>query len=76
MKRKWRQYCGMLVSNPGSSKTTTRHIFVPAEKKIPKIRIETRQADTLKGNRIVVAVDSWPRHSRYPQGKGFTCSKR
>ena len=46
----------------------TKHIFVPAEKKIPKIRIETRQAATLRGNRIVVAVDSWPRHSRYPHG--------
>jgi len=46
----------------------TRHIFVPAEKKIPKVRIETRQADALKGKRIVVAVDAWPRHSRYPVG--------
>ena len=41
---------------------------MPAEKKIPKIRIETRQAASLKGSRIVVAVDSWPRHSRYPHG--------
>ncbi len=45
-----------------------RHIFVPAEKKIPKIRIETRQSAVLLGQRIIVAVDSWPRHSRYPLG--------
>ena len=32
------------------------------------IRIETRQAAALRGSRIVVAVDSWPRHSRYPHG--------
>ena len=64
IKRKWRQYCGMLVPTGGG----TRHIFVPAEKKIPKVRIETRQADALKGKRIVVAVDAWPRHSRYPVG--------
>jgi exoribonuclease R len=45
---------------------SVRHIFVPAEKKIPKVRIETRQADTLSNQRIVVTIDSWPRNSRYP----------
>jgi len=43
-----------------------RHIFVPAERKISKVRIETRQADTLSSQRIIVAIDSWPRNSRYP----------
>ena len=37
-----------------------------AEKRIPKIRIETRQAATLLGQRIIVSIDSWPRNSRYP----------
>lgn len=46
----------------------TRHLFVPAERKIPKVRIETRQAETLCKQRIIVAIDSWPRYSRYPQG--------
>lgn len=46
----------------------TRHLFVPAERKIPKVRIETRQAETLKSQRIIVAIDSWPRTSRYPLG--------
>jgi exoribonuclease R len=45
---------------------SVRHIFVPAERKIPKVRIETRQADVLSGQRIIVAIDSWPRNSRYP----------
>ena len=44
-----------------------RHIFVPAERKIPKIRIETRQAERLSNQRIIVAIDSWARTSRYPQ---------
>jgi len=66
VRRKWRQYCGMLQSNP--IKGSYRHIFVAAEKKIPRVRIETRQADTLMGQRIIVAVDSRPRHSRYPVG--------
>ncbi len=46
----------------------TRHLFVPAERKIPKIRIETRQAVTLSSQKIIVAIDSWPRSSRYPLG--------
>lgn len=65
VKRKWRQYCGIL--QPSLMSGGTRHIFVPAEKKVPKIRIETRQSDRLRGQRIIVAVDAWPRHSRYPQ---------
>ncbi|XP_058054105.1 exosome complex exonuclease RRP44 [Anopheles bellator] len=66
IKRKWRQYCGILL--PSHIPGTTRHIFVPAERKIPRIRIETRQATTLLSQRIIVAIDQWPRHSRYPQG--------
>ena len=66
VRRKWRQYCGILQPSP--VKGAVKHIFVPAEKKIPKIRIETRQSETLKGQRIIVAIDSWPRHSRYPLG--------
>ena len=62
IRRKWRQYCGMLQENP-SGTNATKHIFVPAEKKIPKIRIETRQAGKLKGQRIIVAADAWPRLS-------------
>lgn len=63
IRRKWRQYCGILQSNP--IKGSTRHIFIPAERKIPRIRIETRQAEQLKMQRIIVTIDQWPRHSRY-----------
>jgi exosome complex exonuclease DIS3/RRP44 len=66
VKRKWRQYCGILLPNP--VKESNRHIFVAAEKKIPRVRIETRQAAVLTGQRIIVAIDSWPRTSRYPLG--------
>lgn len=66
IKRNWRQYCGILQQS--AIKEATRHLFVPAEKKIPKIRIETRQAKDLSSQRIVVAIDSWPRNSRYPHG--------
>ncbi|XP_055377546.1 exosome complex exonuclease RRP44 [Condylostylus longicornis] len=66
IRRKWRQYCGILQSNPIEG--STKHIFVPADRKIPKVRVETRQAHNLLMQRIIVAVDSWPRHSRYPHG--------
>ncbi|KAK1124762.1 hypothetical protein K0M31_006122 [Melipona bicolor] len=66
IRRNWRQYCGILqLSNIEGN---VRHIFVPAERKIPKIRIETRQYTVLCKQRIIVAIDSWPRNSRYPLG--------
>ncbi|MEQ2172337.1 hypothetical protein GOODEAATRI_020013 [Goodea atripinnis] len=47
---------------------STRHLFTPADRCIPRIRIETRQASTLAGQRIMVAIDGWPKDSRYPNG--------
>ncbi|XP_045447025.1 exosome complex exonuclease RRP44 [Melitaea cinxia] len=66
IRRKWRQYCGILV--PSKFPGATRHLFTPAEKRIPRVRIETRQSDILVSQRILVALDSWPRNSRYPLG--------
>ncbi|KAM4701510.1 exosome complex exonuclease RRP44 [Discoglossus pictus] len=66
IKRNWRPYCGMLAKS--QIKESTRHLFTPADRRIPRIRIETRQAATLEGARIIVAVDGWPKNSRYPNG--------
>ncbi|CAO4376025.1 unnamed protein product [Caenorhabditis nigoni] len=66
IKRNWRQYCGMLL--PSSVKGARRHLFCPAERLIPRIRIETEQAEILSQQRIVVAIDHWPRDSKYPLG--------
>lgn len=66
IRRKWRQYCGILLKSPIPG--GTYHIFVPAEKKIPRVCIETRQSENLVGQRIVVAIDQWPRNSRFPHG--------
>lgn len=65
IKRNWRQYAGML--DPESA-TGRKVLFLPADSKIPKIEIETRQLDKLINNRIVVSIDSWPRTSKYPLG--------
>ncbi|XP_055847363.1 exosome complex exonuclease RRP44 [Episyrphus balteatus] len=66
IRRKWRQYCGILQQN--TVEGSTRHVFIPADRKIPRIRIESRQAEKLYMQRIIVAIDTWPRSSRYPHG--------
>ncbi|KAF3708111.1 Exosome complex exonuclease RRP44 [Channa argus] len=66
IKRNWRPFCGML--NVSQIKESTRHLFTPADRRVPRIRIETRQSSTLAGQRIMVAIDGWPKDSRYPNG--------
>lgn len=66
IRRNWRQYCGILQQDSSDS---LYQLFIPADKKIPKIRIETRQADVLRNQKIIVAIDSWPAYSRYPNVK-------
>lgn len=43
-------------------------VFFPVDTKIPPILIRTTQRDRLLGQRIMVTMDSWPLHSRYPLG--------
>lgn len=64
IRRKWRQYCGILQGGMEG----VYQLFVPSEKSIPKIRIETRQAEFLKSQKFIVTIDSWPHNSRYPHG--------
>lgn len=66
IKRNWRPYCGTIL--PLSSMSGTRHTFIPTERRIPRVRLVTRQATNLLGKRIVVSIDAWPRSSRFPCG--------
>ncbi|KAI2624786.1 RNB domain-containing protein [Xylaria nigripes] len=73
IKRNWRQYVGHVdpssVSQTGRQGRTPESVFlIPMDKKIPKIRMRTRQADELLGKRILVTIDSWDRKSRNPVG--------
>ena len=72
IKRNWRQYVGHVDAMTGSSSNKTRKqqtVFLrPMDKRIPKIRIRTRQGGDLAGKRILVTIDSWDRDSRYPVG--------
>lgn len=53
---------------PAGSGGIAHALFVSKDRRIPKIRIHTRQLDNLLDKRIIVAVDSWDRQSRYPSG--------
>lgn len=73
IKRNWRQYVGHVdqssVSQSAKQGRKQESVFlVPMDKKIPKIRIRTRQAGELLGKRILVTIDSWDRESRHPVG--------
>ena len=76
IKRNWRQYCGMIDdrdtvienSEKNHADSGLKIFFLPADPKLPRIEIETRQLDRLKGQRIVVCIDAWPRHAKNPIG--------
>ncbi|XP_054809171.1 exosome complex exonuclease RRP44 homolog A [Prosopis cineraria] len=70
IKRNWHSYCGSLepMPMPAGSGGVAHALFVSKDRRIPKIRIQTRQLDNLLDKRIIVAVDSWDRQSRYPSG--------
>ena len=72
LKKNWRQYVGHVDNTSVSIATGGRKqqtVFLrPMDKRIPKIRIQTRQAGELVGKRILVTIDAWHRDSRYPVG--------
>jgi len=58
-------------SASASTTTTSRPIYLlaaPMDRKLPLIRIATRQAASLLGSRVVVAVDGWPSDEHHPLG--------
>lgn len=73
IKRNWRQYVGHIdQSSVSQSSTQGRRqdtvFLIPMDKKIPKIRLRTRQVGELLGKRILVTMDAWDRDSRHPVG--------
>lgn len=73
IKRNWRQYVGHIdkdsVKSTSKQSRSQQTVFlVPMDKRIPKIRVRTRQAGELLGKRVLVTIDSWDRDSRYPVG--------
>ena len=53
---------------PAGNGGVAHALFVCKDRRIPKIRIQTRQLGNLLNKRIIVSVDSWDFMSRYPSG--------
>ena len=70
MKRNWRQFVGTIDPGAGANSGTrqTTVFLVPMDKRIPKVRVRTRQVEELIGKRVLATIDSWDRDSRYPVG--------
>lgn len=71
IKRNTRSYCGTISTSAqivGTTARTQTVTFHPIDKRIPIIKIKTRQANVLMNKRIMVHIDSWPVTSRFPLG--------
>ncbi|KAH7642829.1 exosome complex exonuclease RRP44-like protein Dis3 [Dermatophagoides farinae] len=68
IRRNWRSFCGVIREPKILTSTSSNFLFVPVDKRIPFIRIETRQYQQICGKKILVRIDCWPRDSRYPRG--------
>ncbi|KAG2013854.1 mitotic control protein dis3 [Coprinopsis cinerea AmutBmut pab1-1] len=73
IKRNWRPYvCHIDSSSLTSSNSTslsTQTVFAtPVSRLLPRIRLRTRQAPSLVGQKILVSIDRWEVTSRYPEG--------
>ena len=48
---------------------STQAVFAaPVSKLLPRIKLRTRQAPTLVGQKILVSIDRWDSTSKYPEG--------
>lgn len=71
IKRNWRQYVGHIDESSATNSQSRKQqsvFLIPMDKRIPKIRVRTRQAADLLGKRVLVTIDSWDRDSRHPSG--------
>ncbi|GJE98679.1 RNB-domain-containing protein [Phanerochaete sordida] len=73
IKRNWRSYvCHIDATSLTSSHTTSlsqQTVFAtPVSRALPRIRLRTRQAPSLLGQKILVTIDRWDSTSRYPEG--------
>ncbi|KAI0303388.1 RNB-domain-containing protein [Multifurca ochricompacta] len=73
IKRNWRAYVCHIDSTSLNSSTTTslsqQTVFAtPVSRLLPRIRMRTRQAPALLGQKILVTIDKWDITSRYPEG--------
>jgi exosome complex exonuclease DIS3/RRP44 len=66
IKRNWRVYCGSIDEN--ADENSDRVFFIPMDRRIPRIKIHTKQTKELLTKRISVVIDVWNQNQRYPEG--------
>lgn len=55
--------------NSNSDSLAIQTVFAtPVSRLLPRIRVRTRQAPSLLGQKILVTIDRWSVNSRYPEG--------
>ncbi|KAI0683293.1 RNB-domain-containing protein [Cytidiella melzeri] len=73
IKRNWKSYvCHIdstsLTSSNATSLSQQTVFATPVSRLLPRIRMRTRQAPSLVGQKILVTIDRWDSSSRYPEG--------
>ena len=72
LKRAWKPLCGSVDVPAGVAGAAVGSLqtllFRPIDKRMPRVRIRTRQGAALAGKRIVVVMDTWERTAAWPSG--------
>ncbi|XP_071794054.1 DIS3-like exonuclease 1 [Asterias amurensis] len=69
MQRHWRDYVACFPEEKQvQGSRSGRVLVIPWDQRLPKIRISTQQADSLRDHRIIVRLDTWEADSQYPNG--------
>jgi exosome complex exonuclease DIS3/RRP44 len=69
LNRKHRAYVGSIDKSAVRTDAPIQNLlFFPMDRRIPRIRIRTRQAENLVGKRILVSLDGWERRDKNPSG--------
>lgn len=69
LNRKYRAYVGSIDKGAVRPDAPIQNLlFFPMDRKIPRIRIRTRQAANLVGKRILVCIDGWEKGDKNPSG--------
>ncbi|KAJ2847893.1 hypothetical protein IWW36_003615 [Coemansia brasiliensis] len=63
--RKWRPFVATLQIDEAGG---MRHLAVPVDASVPKIRFHYPDPSAIADRYFVVAIDEWPADSQYPQG--------
>jgi exoribonuclease R len=65
--RNWRSYVATLqtdLAGAGGRTASEKVLAVPVDRRIPKVRMSSRQVAQLANSRIIIRIDDWPLDSK------------